>query len=83
MQQEPEQNERRTREVEVKPVGQRELKRNEYSRGQGRELDGALLAREERGGDRDCDGGDEGGLHEAQVGDAFGMILAPTPERER
>jgi hypothetical protein len=64
-------------------VGQRELEREQERGGQGRQLEGALLPRDERGdrGERDDPHLDDG-LERREVGDPAGVVLAPAPERE-
>ena len=66
-------------------MGQRELERDEHRRGQGRELDRALLAaaRTRRSSASATASTREHRLDEPEVGDPLCVVLAPAPERER
>jgi hypothetical protein len=72
------------REVEVEPVGQRDLERDEHRGRQRRELKWALASGNERHdhGERDREN-DDHGLHHTEVGDAARAVLAPAPDGER
>ena len=81
-QEEPEQDERKQPgQVEVEPVCQRDLERDEHRSGERRELDGALPSRKDGDDKRQHDRGhDQDRLDEAEIRDPLGVVLPPAPE---
>ena len=72
------------REVEVEPVGQRELEGDEHGGGERGQLERALAPRHDRDEPRECDReDDDDGLKEPEVGNPARVVLTPAPDRER
>src|SRR5688572_13324786 len=72
------------RDVEIEPVREHELEADQHGRGEGRELKRRAPPRHERERERAHDDQHlEHLLHEVQVRDSRGPVLAPAPEGER
>ena len=65
-------------------MAERDLEGDKHGRRQSRELDRALLLRNDADEERKCDSGHGGHrLEQSEIGNALRVVLPPLPERER